>query len=269
MRRPDRRAAVVQDLLAKMPTNTPIRDWKKKRVWIIGGSAGIGAALAEVLAERGAVLALSARNRERLERLAGRYPGSVAMPLDLTAPGTLLPSVLQLLDLWGGIDMVVLCAGANNHAPLRAGDLTIEGARQTIETNVMGVINGAAAVLPQLLQQGEGAIAIVGSAAGYRGQPQALAYGAAKAAVINFAQALQLDLKARGVSVFLFNPALNEAPAPGSRENGREAAEQILYGIAHGRFEIHYPDRTAYVRKLLRSLPERVYARATRRMASS
>jgi short-subunit dehydrogenase len=254
-----------------MPLNTPIRDWKNKRVWIIGASTGIGAALADLLAERGAHLALSARNRERLERVARRYPGCVALPLDLTEPHTLLPSVLQLLDIWGGLDMVVLSAGT--YAPLRAGDLTIEGARQTIETNLMGVINGTAAVLPQLLQQGEGAIAIVGSAAGYRGVPKALAYGAAKAAVINFAEALHHDLASTGVSVFLVNPGFAENPAAsGSKAEleptAREAAEHILEGIARGRFEIHFA-RLTYVLKFLRFLPERIYARAVRRVASS
>ena len=254
-----------------MPLNTPIRDWKNKRVWIIGASTGIGAALADLLAERGAHLALSARNRERLDRVARKYPGSVALPLDLTEPHTLLPSVLQLLDIWGGLDMVVLSAGT--YAQLRAGDLTIEGARQTIETNLMGVINGTAAVLPQLLQQGEGAIAIVGSAAGYRGVPKALAYGAAKAAVINFAEALHLDLTSSGVSVFLVNPGFVESSAALGRAEleptAREAAENILEGIARGRFEIRFPTRFTYILKFLRVLPERIYARATRRVASS
>ncbi len=256
-----------------MPSNTPIRNWKKKRVWIIGATAGVGAALADLLAEQGALLALSARNRDRLERFVSRHPDSIAMPLDLTAPGTLLPSVLQLLDTWGGVDMVVLSVGAGGGAPLGAGDLTIEGARQTIETSLMGVINGAAAVLPQLLQQGEGAIAIVGSVAGDSRQIRTLVSGAAKAAVVNFAEALHRDLKSKGVSVFLFNPAPSDALGMGLRPDsvaqGREAAKQILEGIAHGRFEIHYPGRAAYVRRLLRLIPGRVYAKATRRMASS
>ena len=60
-------------------------------------------------------------------------------------------------------------------------------------------INGVAAIAPQLLQQGEGAIVIVGSVAGYRGLPKALAYGASKAGVINFAESLYMDLAPRGV----------------------------------------------------------------------
>ncbi len=250
-----------------MLLNTPIRNWKNKRVWIIGASAGIGAALAELLAERGARLALSARKSERLERVARKYPGSLALPLDLSEPHTLLPSVLQLLDLWGGLDMVVLSVGA--YAPLRAGDLTIEGARQTIETNLMGVINGTAAVLPQLLQQGEGALAIVGSVAGYRGMPRALAYGAAQAAVINFAEALYLDLSSSGVSIFLVSPGCVETTADAAvraeAPTARELALRVLDGIARGRFEILRPQRFSYALKFLRMLPERIYARASRR----
>jgi short-subunit dehydrogenase len=256
-----------------MPLNTPIRDWRGKRVWILGATTGIGAALAEALAERGANLALSARNVDRLEQAAKKLPGSIALPLDLTQPNALLPSVLQLLDLWGGLDMVVLCVGA--YTPLRAADLTIEGARQTIETHLIGVINGTAAVLPQLLHQKEGALVIVGGAAGYRGLPKALVYGAVKAAVINFAEGLYLDLKSHGVSVFLVNPGWIEAPGWIGRNasvpvslSASEAAECILSGIGRGRFEIHFPKRLTYFLRLLRMLPGQLYVRMMKRAAN-
>lgn len=252
-----------------MPLNQPIRDWRGKRVWIIGASTGIGAALAENLAERGAFLALSARRVERLEALSHRLTGSVAIPLDVAEPHSILPALLRLLDLWGGIDVVVLNAGT--YAPLRAWDLAVEAARTTFEINLMGVINGTAAVLPQLLQQGHGALVIVGSVAGYRGLPKALAYGASKAAVINFAEALYLDVAPRGVGVFLVNPGFVETPLTAQNSfrmpaliSAREAATHIVAGLARGRFEIHFPKRFTLLLKLLRLLPEALYVRAVR-----
>lgn len=253
-----------------MAMNQPIRDWRGKRVWIVGASTGIGAALAESLAELGAHLALSARRAERLRVFAARFPGSIAIPLDVAEHATLLPAVLQLLDLWGGIDVVIFNAGT--YTPMHAWDLTVEGARTTIEINLMGVINGVAAIAPQLLQQGEGAIVIVGSVAGYRGLPKALAYGASKAGVINFAESLYMDLAPRGVGVFLVNPGFVETPLTAQNKfrmpaliTAAEAADAILRGIARGRFEIHFPRRFTLLLKFLRLLPEWLYLRAVRR----
>jgi short-subunit dehydrogenase len=82
-----------------------------------------------------------------------------------------------------------------------------------IDTNLMGVINGVAAVLPSMLARGQGAIAVVASVAGYHGLPNALVYGATKAALINFCETLHLDLAPRGVDVFLINPGFVETPA--------------------------------------------------------
>lgn len=237
-----------------MPLNPPIRDWQGKRVWIVGASSGVGPALAEALAARGARLALSGRRPERLRAIAGRIPGSLEIPLDVSRSQKLLPALLQLLDQWGGVDVVVFNAGSPE--PLNALDLAIEGARVAVEINLMGVVNATAAVLPQLLQQGEGAIVILGSAAGYRGQPRALAYGASKAAVINFAEGLYWEVSSRGVGIFLATPGFY-----GSREHGplsaNDAARRILAGIARGRFEIHMAGRRHLPVRWIRLLPER------------
>ena len=98
------------------------------------------------------------------------------------------------------------------------------------------------------------------------GLPKALAYGPSKAALINFAETLYLDLAPKGVSVFIINPgfvataltAQNdfEMPALISAEN---AAARIVRGFAGGAFEIHFPQRFTRVLKLLRLLPDRVY----------
>ncbi|WP_341677812.1 SDR family NAD(P)-dependent oxidoreductase [Niveibacterium sp. SC-1] len=251
-----------------MSLNKPIRDWRGKRVWIIGASNGVGAALARALAARGATLALSARNPERLAAVSAGIPGSLALPLDVTKAHTLMPALMQLLDQWSGLDMVILNAG--NYEPMSAADLSVESARATVETHLMGVINMVAVVLPQLLQQGEGALTLIGDAAGYRGRPRALAYGASKAAVINLAEALYLDLSPRGIGVFLVNPGLPSAPAASRRavspeaSGAADAANDILQGMMRGRFEIHFPRRSTYLLKLLRVTPEWLYLRVAR-----
>lgn len=246
------------------PLNTPITDWRDRRVWIVGASSGIGAALAADLDARGARLALSARSADRLRQQAEGFRDALALPLDVTDAGAFIPAMMQILDTWGGVDLVILNAGT--YAPLRAWELTIDNARQTVHTNLLGVMDGVAAVVPQLLRQGHGAVAVVASVAGYRGLPRAMAYGPSKAALINFAETLYLDLAPRGVSVFLINPGFVATPLTARNDfempaliSAEEAARRIIDGFASGRFEIHFPRRFTGVLKMLRMLPDRLY----------
>ena len=247
--------------------NTPITNWAGRRVWIVGASSGIGAALAAELNARGARLALSARSGGRLQELAAGFDGVLVLPLDVTDPGAFTLAMLQILDAWGGVDVVILSAGT--YMPMRAWDLTVDTARQTVHTNLLGVVDGVAAVVPQLLRQRGGAIAIVGGAAGYRGLPEALAYGPSKAALINFAETLFRDLAPRGVSVFLLTPGFIRSPQRVACMDfempalvaAPVAARSILRGMSRGVFEIHFPQRFPFLLKLLRWLPYRMYFR--------
>lgn len=252
------------------PLNTPIRDWRGRRVWIVGASSGIGEALARELARRGARLALSARNRERLEAACAACGGALALPLDLSCDGEIEQARDQLLAAWGGIDIVVFNAGT--YRPLRAWALTADAVRETLATNLIGTMSGTAAVLPTMLAQGHGAIALVGSVAGYGGLPKATVYGPSKAALINFAEILHLDLAPRGIDVFLINPGFVATPLTAQNDftmpallTPAQAAEAIVEGFASGAFEIHFPKRFTRVLKLLQWLPRRAYFALIRR----
>ncbi len=284
------------------PLNTPIREWAGRRVWIVGASSGIGEALALALARRGARLALSARGRERLEAVcaacdaaAGAGPtagdagalanaavepahcaespapaGVLALALDLSRAGEIERARDRLLAAWGGIDLVVFNAGT--YRPLRAWELTAEAVRETLETNLVGTMSATAAVLPTLLAQGHGAIALVGSVAGYGGLPKALVYGPSKAALINFAEVLHLDLSPRGIGVFLIDPGFVATPltaqndfAMPALQTPEQAAAAIVDGFARGDFEIHFPKRFTRALKLLQLLPRPLYFALIRR----
>jgi short-subunit dehydrogenase len=252
------------------PLNTPICDWAGRRVWIVGASSGIGEALALELARRGARLALSARNRERLEATCAACGGALALPLDLSREGEIEQARDQLLAAWGGVDLVVFNAGT--YRPLRAWELTADAVRETLATNLIGTMSGTAAVLPTLLAQGHGAIALVGSVAGYGGLPKATVYGPSKAALINFAEVLHLDLAPRGIDVFLINPGFVATPLTAQNDftmpallTPAQAADAIVDGFARGDFEIHFPKRFTRVLKLLQWLPRRLYFSLVRR----
>jgi len=161
---------------------------------------------------------------------------------------------------------------AGTYTPLRAWDLTTDSARRTVHTNLLGVMDGVAAVVPQMIRQRSGAIAIVGSVAGYRGLPKALAYGPSKAALINFAETLYLDLAPKGVSVFIINPGFVATPLTASNAfempaliSPEEAARQIIAGWEAGKFEIHFPKRFTLWLKAMRLLGDGPYFAAIRR----
>lgn len=262
-----------------MSLNTPITDWQGRRVWLVGASSGIGAELARQLAGRGARLALSARNAEGLRAVAEDCLRAGAAdvrvePADVTRSDDLAQVRDRLLAAWGGIDLAVLNAGT--YRPLRAWELSPETVRETLSVNLLGVMDGAAALVPALLAQAErgepAALAIVGSVAGYGGLPRAAAYGPSKAALINLAESLYLDLAPRGVSVFLVSPGFVATPLTAQNDfhmpalqTPRQAVEAMLRGFAAGRFEIHFPRRFSLVLKALRLLPYRLYFGLVRR----
>jgi short-subunit dehydrogenase len=250
--------------------NPRITDWQGLRVWIVGASSGIGEALARELAARGARVALSARRRELLDRIARELPQSLALPCDAADPAALEAAARQLDELWQGIDVAIYAAGTWH--PASASEF--DGARidATLDINLRGAMHFAAVLVPRLLRQGEGtaghgrALAFVGSVAGYRPLPRALLYGTSKAALNYFAGALHLDLAPRGLGVFLINPgfvetpmtAVNDFPMPALVPTER-AVREIVAGFARGNFEIHFPRRLSWTLKALGLLPDGLY----------
>jgi len=246
--------------------NPRVQDWHNRRVWVIGASGGLGAALTRALLARGARVAMSARRVAALEALAlGSDPARVCiLPLDVTHTGAAASALDWLVAAWGGVDIVLFCAGT--HRPARAWDCDAQEARTLFDINVLGCTGMLSAVIPLLLRQGQGGIGVVSSVAGYRSLPTAFLYGATKAALTLLAEGLYLDLAPRGIAVWLINPGFVKTPLtdrnrfhmPGLM-GADEAAEEILRGMERGRFEIHFPRRFTLWLKLLRLLPYRLY----------
>jgi NAD(P)-dependent dehydrogenase (short-subunit alcohol dehydrogenase family) len=250
--------------------NRQIRNWAAQRVWIIGASSGIGAALALALLERGARVTLSARRADALQALAAGHPQARVLAFDVTDRDACDRAADELFDGGGGIDLVVFCAGA--YVPMRAWELDRDGIDLMIDINLRAPMGLAARLVPRLLKQGGGALAFVSSVAGYRGLPKAAAYGPTKAALINFAETLYLDLAPRGLSVFLINPGFVATPMTAANDfampaliSPQQAATEIIAGFARGDFEIHFPRRFTGWLKLLRVLPYSAYFPLVRR----
>lgn len=250
--------------------NKPIRDWAGQRVWIIGASSGIGAALATTLLQRGAHVAVSARREEALQAVVAGQDEARVLAFDFTDAAAFARVAEALFREWGGIDLVLFCAGA--YAPMRSWQLDPQEIDRLLAINLRAPMTAAAALIPRLLKQGNGALAFVSSVAGYRGLPKAAAYGPTKAALINFAETLYLDLAPRGLSVYLINPGFVATPMTAANDfrmpaliSPQQAAEEIIAGFGRGAFEIHFPRRFTLWLKLLRLLPYGLYFALVRR----
>lgn len=260
-----------------MSMNPRVDDWQGHYVWIIGASTGIGAATATRLLGEGAHVALSARRREALDALARAdaqaADRALAVPLDVTDAASVARASAAILAVWPRIDLVLLVAGGYNE--MRADSFDLEKANGLIDLNLRGVFNCLAPVLPMLLAQGSGGVGIVSSVAGYSGLPKALVYGPTKAALINLAESLYVDLHPKGIGVYLINPGFvdtpltkgNDFPMPGLMRPD-QAARALLRGIERGAFHIHFPRKFTNTLRFARLLPYRLYfwliARVTR-----
>ena len=244
--------------------NPRITDWRGLRVWVIGASSGIGAETARALLARGARLALSARNRDGLLIIAEHHPGTLVLPLDITDHAGVIAARDRILAEWGGIDLVLVVAGT--YSRMRADEFDLAVAERMVDTNLRGPLVCLDAVLSTLLSQGHGGIGIVASIAGLSGLPQALAYGPSKAALINLCESLYIDLRPRGIGVYLINPGFVATPLTAGNEfampaliTASAAAQELIRGIARGEFHIHFPRRFTNWLRLLRLLPYRWY----------
>jgi short-subunit dehydrogenase len=256
------------------PLNPPLPPWPDARVWIIGASTGIGAATAKKLLAAGARVALSARQKDKLREVARGFPATQALiePLDFTDAEALARAQRRIFGAWGGCDLVLIVAGT--HKEVRAWELIAADADALLKVNLNGPLAATAAVLPALLAQGNGAIGLVSSVAGYRGLPKALVYGASKAGLINFAETLYMDLRPRGLGVYLINPGFvktpltdkNEFKMPGIIE-ADEAARLICDGLEDGRAQIGVPAKALWFMKGLAALPGPLRRRYVARIA--
>jgi short-subunit dehydrogenase len=244
--------------------NPKIKDWRGKRVWIIGASSGIGAETARKLLARGTKLALSARNKEGLQTMAIGHPEVLILPFDIVDHDSVIAARDKILAQWGGIDLVLVVAGTYNK--MSSDDFDLAVANRMVDINLLGTLNCLDAVLPTLIRQGKGGIGIVASIAGLSGLPQALIYGPTKAALINLCESLYIDLRPRGISVYLINPGFVATPLTAGNDfampaliTAEVAAHELLHGIERGEFHIHFPKRFTNWLRLLRLLPYRWY----------
>ena len=238
-------------------------DLSGKVAWVVGGSSGIGAALARELQSRGAKVAISARREDELAEVAAGT--MLAVTADVTDAASLMAAASHILDELGPIDLVVLSAAYWKQ--MSASDWDTEIFNRHVQVNLVGMSNTIAAVLPQMLARRSGVIAGIASVAGYRGLAGAEAYGATKAAQINLLESLRIHVAGSGVRVTTICPGFvrtdatagNTFPMPFIIE-ADTAGRAICDGLERNRTEIVFPVPMAILMKAARLVPAGVWS---------
>ncbi len=227
------------------------------RAIVTGASRGIGRALCEALARRGARLGLMARDREGLQELAAALPvrdgaEHVVLPADIGRRAEVAKAVGRFTKRAGGLDLLVANAGVAHYGPFA--DVEMGKAEEMVRVNVLGTLYTVEAGLEPMLDQARGHIVVVSSGAGLRAFPWGAVYGGTKGFDRGFAEALRHELSGTGVSVTTVFPGEVETALhdhqrerlPDWRRDGNtipaeRVAEDVVAAIEADRREVHSP----------------------------
>lgn len=244
-------------------TRLPSRHLAGQRIWIIGASSGIGAALARELHSRGARVAISGRRATELEAVSAG--DMTVLSLDATDGDALATGAKAAAREMGGLDTVVWCAAYWEQTNPKEWDT--ESFARHVELNLLGFSSLLGAVLPGMVDRGAGHIVGIASVAGFRGFPGGEAYGATKAAQITLLESLRASLRRSGVRVTTVAPGFVKTALTDVNEfsmpfiiSAEKAARSIARGLERGQVEIVFPFRMAVAMKLARLLPVRWWA---------
>jgi len=235
----------------------PVRDWSRETVWILGASSGIGRALAEELATRGARLVLSARESERFTAAVE----SCRQQADVTAEPVDLSDAVEVHRVCERVEAreqpvttVIYAAGVSQRAALLESSEAVVD--RVLAVNFRSAVTVARRLGRRLAASGGGRIAFVSSLAGYAPTPLRSMYSASKSALGVMAASLRAELSRSGVGVTLVVPgfvrtAISESAlrADGTaygiidpnQQDGMEpsaCARRIIRGIEGGRDEV-------------------------------
>jgi len=173
-----------------------------RKALLTGATGGLGRAIAQAMAERGAVLTLSARSREALEQMAAELPGSghSVLPADLAEPD----AAERLAAEAAGTEILVANAGLP--AAGKLDEFSAEEVKRALRVNLEAPMVMARALYPAMLEAGSGHLVFVASLSGKAASPRTSIYNATKFGLRGFALGLRSDLNPRGVGVSIVSP---------------------------------------------------------------
>jgi short-subunit dehydrogenase len=238
---------------------------------ITGASSGIGWALARELAGQKCRVGLVARRQEQLDNLAQeiRQGGGTAETAraDVADRAETLAAIRDLAIRLGPVDLLLANAGVG--APTFLKPFNVTDVEKMFRVNLFGVIYSIEAVLPEMLERGQGHLAAVSSLAAYKGLPGESAYCASKAAVNAYLEGLRIQLRGRGIAVTTICPGFIKTPMTAVNDfhmpflmEADQAARKIVRALRRRRKVYNFPWQMALLMKLTRWLPDWLLARS-------
>jgi short-subunit dehydrogenase len=236
--------------------STALQDYRGLRALVTGASSGIGRALALRLAGLGARVALVARRKDELERLAEEIRAgggdAAVLPCDVSDAAQAADTAARASAAWGGIDLLVNNAGYGHHRTFL--EWPVEDMERMMRVNYFGALYFTKALLPAMVEQRRGWLVFVASVAGKIAPPEESAYVATKFAMVGLAASLSLEVEDAGVHVLTVCPGVIRTPffdaealsrmAPAAKNGMVDVdglVEAIIAALANGRHEITYP----------------------------
>jgi 3-dehydrosphinganine reductase len=190
--------------------------YRGKKVLVVGGSKGIGRALAEHLAREGAAVVVAARGQAALDETVAALeatggPGPFgSQSFDVTDMDAVASAVEAVLETLGGLDVLVCNSGYATAELFEHAD--VADFRRMMDVNFFGHVHVCKAVVPHLIAQGRGDICLVSSMMGFLPLFGYSAYAASKFAISGFAESLRQEMKTHGVRVTAYFPPTTETP---------------------------------------------------------
>lgn len=206
-----------------------------KSVLVTGGSRGMGLVLARQLVDEGARVAICARTAADLEEAEGellaRGGETLAIRCDVSRPDEVHSAVHQVVQRFGGIDVLCNLAGIIQVGPLEA--MTREDFQRAMDVHFWGALNTTLAVLPDMRRRGWGRIVNVASLGGKRAVPHMLPYTASKFALVGLSNGLRTELAKDGILVTTVCPSLVRTGSPrNALFKGQHRKEHAWFSIA-------------------------------------
>ncbi len=234
----------------------------QKTAIIIGGSSGIGEALARLLSKEGFSVGLAARRRERLEHIAKELSSARIVIIDVVDVEKAQRRLVDFIDEFKQVDLFVICAGVGFENP----DLAWKPELDTIATNVTGFAAMANTACAQLQAQGAGTLVGISSISALRGHGVAPAYGASKAFMSNYLQGLRhrfaklkLPVQVLDVQPGFVDTAMAKGESLFWVAPPEKAAKQIYRAIQKERRHVYITKRWRLVAWIVKILPGWLY----------
>ena len=201
-----------------------------KKIFITGGTTGIGLELAKAYAKEGAEVGICGRDLSKLPaNFEKDFPKIKAYAIDVIEPKPLIDAVHDFAP--NGLDIMIANAGIGVGSKKR--DPNFEAFRKVFAVNVDGVINAFEAAYPKMREKNKGQLVAIASVAGFVGLPGNGAYSGSKAAVIKLCESLSIDLRDTGIDVTCICPGFIDTPLTQKNDHAMPFLLPIEKGVAY------------------------------------